>query len=117
MSLAALQTQNDNEVGFKKKKGRNRERVGSRGWEKTVLITNFSLALFPDLKILARLAKSGAGEERVLAGSGVAKGPEGAAPTSPSDLPPRTSYVITMLLRNEKAGPLGQKLLRIFRGY
>ena len=69
------------------------------------------------MKILARLAKSGAGEERVLAGSRVAKGPEQAAPTSPSDPPPRTSYMIATLLRNERAGPLGQKLLRIFRGY
>lgn len=53
----------------------------------------------------------------MLAGSRVAKGPERAAPTSPSDPPPRTSYVIATLLQNEKAGPLGQKLLRIFRGY
>ena len=104
MSLATRQTQNDNEVGFKKKK-KEREREESRGWEKTVLITNFSLALFPDLKILARLAKSGAGEERLLAGSGVAKGPERAAPTSPSDLPPRTSCMIAMQIQNKKAGP------------
>ena len=36
MSLATLQTQNDNEVGLKKKKETEKEREESRGWEKTV---------------------------------------------------------------------------------
>lgn len=49
MSHAALQPQNDNEVHFFffLKKEREEEAEGGR---KTVLTTNFSLALFPDLR-------------------------------------------------------------------
>lgn len=78
MSRAALQTQNDNEVLFfflKKEREKGTEAGG------TVPLTNFSLALFPDLKFLARLARFGAGEKkRVLGSRGAAEGPELAAP-------------------------------------
>lgn len=111
MSHAALQTQNDNKVHFFFKE-REKEAEGGR---KTVLTTNFSLALFPDLRFWHGWQDLGQESKKTC---WAAEGFLRVQNWSPQFLvrpAPRTSYIIVGPVQNENVGLPCAKMFKDFK--